>query len=55
MAAVAACFTRTRPPDVECLPEAGHNLSLGLAAPLYQLRAPAFLEECLATVPASVQ
>ncbi|MFI1567425.1 alpha/beta hydrolase [Streptomyces sp. NPDC020490] len=51
LAAVAACFTRTRPPVVELVPEAGHNLSLGLAAPLYHLRALAFLEECLTTVP----
>ncbi|MEV5436568.1 alpha/beta fold hydrolase [Streptomyces sp. NPDC052682] len=55
MAAMAACFTRTRPPVVERVPEAGHNLSLGLAAPLYHLRALAFLEECLATVPTSVR
>ncbi|WP_069170703.1 alpha/beta hydrolase [Streptomyces griseus] len=52
LAAVAACFTRTRPPVVERVPEAGHNLSLGLAAPLYHSRALAFLEECLAAVPA---
>ncbi len=55
LAAVANCFTRTRPPVVERVPEAGHNLSLGLAAPLYHLRALAFLEECLATVPTSVR
>lgn len=48
LAAVAASFTGTRRPAVERLPEAGHNLSLGLAAPLYHARALAFLEECLA-------
>lgn len=52
LAAAAACFTRTRLPVVERVPEAGHNLSLGLAAPLYHLRALGFLEECLTTIPA---
>ncbi|MEV1045616.1 alpha/beta hydrolase [Streptomyces sp. NPDC049916] len=46
--AVAASFTGTRRPAVDLLPEAGHNLSLGLAAPLYHARALTFLEECLA-------
>ncbi|MCZ0206107.1 alpha/beta hydrolase [Streptomyces sp. UMAF16] len=55
LAAVAACFTRTRLPVVERVPEAGHNLSLGLAAPLYHLRALTFLEECLTTIPAPVR
>jgi pimeloyl-ACP methyl ester carboxylesterase len=32
---------------VERLPHAGHNISLGLAARAYHLRALAFLEECL--------
>ncbi|WP_326700276.1 alpha/beta hydrolase [Streptomyces sp. NBC_01754] len=53
LAAVTACFTRTRPPAVDRLPGAGHNLSLGLAAPVYHLRALMFLEECLGTVPAA--
>ncbi|WP_258044524.1 alpha/beta hydrolase [Streptomyces sp. SM11] len=48
LAAVAASFTGTRRPVVERLPEAGHNLSLGRAAPLYHARALTFLEECLA-------
>ncbi|MFD3972713.1 alpha/beta hydrolase [Streptomyces cyaneofuscatus] len=51
LGAVAACFTGTRRPVVERLAEAGHNLSLGLAAPLYHARALAFLEECLAAAP----
>ncbi|MDP9607818.1 MULTISPECIES: alpha/beta fold hydrolase [Streptomyces] len=55
LAAMAACFTRIRRPMVEHLAEAGHNLSLGLAAPRYHLGALAFLEECLTTAPATVR
>ncbi|WP_051857562.1 hypothetical protein [Streptomyces cellulosae] len=55
LAVVAACFTRTRLPVVERVPEASHHLSLGLAASLYHLRALAFLEECLTTIPAPVR
>ncbi|MET7906281.1 alpha/beta fold hydrolase [Streptomyces sp. NPDC005355] len=55
LAAMTACFTRVRRPVVERVPDAGHNLSLGLAAPRYHLGALAFLEECLTTAPATVR
>ncbi|QIQ01085.1 alpha/beta hydrolase [Streptomyces liangshanensis] len=47
LAAMTALLTAAPHVTVERLPAAGHNISLGYAAPTHHLRTVAFLEECL--------